>query len=402
MKKIKYGVIDLFAGAGGFGLGFEMSNFQLKLSLEIDKWAVETLFANNKEDAIILQDDIRKYSSLSEIRCLFDGTPDVIIGGPPCQGFSIASTKADANDPRNTLFMEFARWVEYFSPKIFVMENVQGILNRKNSLGEKVIDIIKDRFAEIGYNVEIWNLNAAEYGVPQMRKRIFIVGNSLNRQIGAPEVTHTFSKSLSNPLLQPAVTIEQAISDLPIINAGEGAEIMSYHNNPLGEYQMWARGCNTLVYNHEAMKHTKRMIDRYKEIQNGVSYEEISDTLKVRRRNGQGEHSDIKFQSNYRHLKNDMISHTIPASFYSNFIHPTLPRNITSREAARIQSFPDSYVFKGKRTQISSKLLKRLGKEDSDHLSQYNQIGNAVPPLLAKAIASKIAVFLDENYSVKK
>ena len=145
------------------------------------------------------------------------------------------------------------------------------------------------------------------------------------------------------------------------------------------------------------MSHTKRVVKRYEQILNGLSLEEIPEELKVRKRNGNGEISDREYNSNYRHLKPNMVSYTIPASFYSNFVHPTQPRNITSREAARLQSFPDSYVFKGKRTQISSKLLMQQGKEAENHLSQYNQIGNAVPPLLAKAVANSILDFINET-----
>src|SRR5690606_5116064 len=115
---------------------------------------------------------------------------DVIIGGPPCLGFSFASSKHDINDPRNTLFIEFAKWVDFFSPKVFIMENVTALLKRKNALGESVINIIQDTFNKLGYTTEIWNLNAAEYGVPQMRNRVFIVGNIFDKKIVEPAKTH--------------------------------------------------------------------------------------------------------------------------------------------------------------------------------------------------------------------
>ena len=138
------------------------------------------------------------------------------------------------------------------------------------------------------------------------------------------------------------------------------------------------------------MKHTKRLVERFKQIQQGYSLSDLHDDYRVRKRSGNGELSNKEYHSNYRHLKPAQVSYTIPAHFYSNFIHPFKPRNITAREAAKLQSFPDWYVFKGKRTQISSKLLKRKGQELEDNLSQYNQIGNSVPPLLAKSIAVKI------------
>ncbi|MDB5151105.1 MAG: (cytosine-5-)-methyltransferase [Mucilaginibacter sp.] len=195
--------------------------------------------------------------------------------------------------------------------------------------------------------------------------------------------------------MKSAITVDEAIGDLPYLNAGEGVEIRIADNiNILNEYQSQLRGDDRHIYNHVTIVHTKRMVQRYEQILKGVKIDELNDDLKVRKRNGNGTISDTEYNSNYRHLRPDMISYTIPASFYSNFIHPFQPRNITSREAARLQSFPDSYIFKGKRTQISSKLLKQLGKESENHLSQYNQIGNAVPPLLAKAIAKHLLNFI--------
>ncbi|MFB0498122.1 DNA (cytosine-5)-methyltransferase 1 [Mucilaginibacter sp. OAE612] len=392
----KYTVIDLFAGAGGFGLGFSMASFNLLLSLEKDKWAVDTLRHNNP-DHLVIQDDIRSYKTNNEILNIVKSPPDVIIGGPPCQGFSLAGPSKDPKDPRNSLFRYFARWVSVIQPKVFVMENVTGLLHRKNANGDKVLDIIQADFRSKGYHTEVWQLNAANYGVPQLRNRIFIVGNLFNKKIGAPPQSHYTTAPINVNNLLPAVTVWDAISDLPKIEAGEGIEYMPYTENSISTYQEWARLNSELVSNHVAMKHTKRLINRFKSIQEGTDRDELPEELKVRKRNGNGKISEISYQSNYRHLKPQAISYTIPASFYSNFIHPTIPRNLTSREAARIQSFPDNYVFQGKRTMISSKLLKKLGKEDLDHLSQYNQIGNAVPPLLSKAIATHIRAFLNVN-----
>ena len=401
LRKTK--VLDLFAGAGGFGLGFSMANnhFKVICSLEIDKWAVETLKANNKEKQKIIHRDIREFSDSEEILSICPSKPEVIIGGPPCQGFSFAGPTKDPKDPRNSLFRNYAQWVEVLQPKVFVMENVKGLLTGKNENNEKVIDIIKDTFISMGYTVKVWELNAANYGVPQNRERIFIVGNRFGKEISEPPITHYLpeeKKKLNGKCksLTQAITVFKAIGDLPKLNAGEGKEEMTFTFKPRNDFQRTSRDGTTIVHNHVTMIHTKRVVERYKQILNGISLEEIPDELKVRKRSGNGELSDIEYNSNYRHLKPDMISYTIPASFYSNFVHPKQPRNITSREAARLQSFPDSYVFKGKRTQISSKLLKQLGKEDENYLSQYNQIGNAVPPLLAKAVALRIVKFLQE------
>lgn len=390
-KNSNYRVFDLFAGAGGFSLGFSMADYNINLCLEHDLWACDTLRFNHKHSKVI-QSDIRNFDSKEKIEAVIPLIPDVIIGGPPCQGFSNASTNSDINDPRNSLFKNFAFWVNVVKPKVFVMENVAGILTKKNASGEKVIDIITSNFEKLGYSVEIWKLNAADYGVPQIRERIFIVGNSFGKKLGFPRPTH----SATDSSLSKHITTGEAILDLPIINAKQGQESQSYTLNPSNEYQKWARGNAKVLTNHVAMKHTERSVSRFKLIQSGELISDIPDDLKVRKRGGKGELSVAFFNSNYRHLKADRVSNTIPASFYSNFIHPITPRNITSREAARIQSFPDNYTFLGKRTLISSKLMRKLGK-DEDHLSQYNQIGNAVPPLLAKSIASHIRTFLDLN-----
>lgn len=392
MKELhkKYTFVDLFAGAGGFGLGFQMSERYVPIcSIEKDLWAVETLRANNSHH--IIHADITKISSYKSICQLCGSYPDVIIGGPPCQGFSNAGKK-DPEDSRNTLFRYYVKWVSVLNPKVFVMENVMGLLKRKNSYGRGVIDIIVDSFARIGYNCQVWVLNAADYGVPQMRQRIFIVGNRYGRVILPPKPTHSIVKKEG---LLPAITAWQAISDLPQIKAREGNDFMKYISDTCNDYQKECRKGSLGVYNHVAMKHTQRLVARFQKILDGSTIESLPEELRVRKRNGNGVLSESLYSSNYRHINPDTVSFTIPASFYSTFIHPYLPRNITAREAARIQSFPDRYIFKGKRTQISSKLLKTLGKDEENHLSQYNQIGNAVPPIMAKVIGEIIAEFLD-------
>jgi DNA (cytosine-5)-methyltransferase 1 len=145
------------------------------------------------------------------------------------------------------------------------------------------------------------------------------------------------------------------------------------------------------------MKHHERVVERFRQIQGGRKIGDMDELYRVRERSNSEQLSGAEYHSNHRHLRPDMISHTIPASFYSTFIHPMMPRNLTAREAARLQSFPDSYCFKGKRTQVSSKLLARRGREAEDYLSQYNQIGNAVPPLLAKAIAEHVSAHISES-----
>ena len=391
-----YSLLDLFSGAGGFSLGFTLDNFRLNYALEIDEWASSTIAHNNPATNVILS-DIRDFQTPESIKAAVEQkTFDLIIGGPPCQGFSIAGPKKDPKDPRNSLFVDFSRWVDVLRPKVFVIENVKGIVGRKNANDEKVIDIIKNTFNDLGYSTELWIMNAVNYGVPQFRERVFFIGNRFDIEMGMPPFSH-FEGSDPNINKDQLhyVTVGQAILDLPKINASEGADELEYTIPPSNEYQRWARGNQSILYNHEAMKHTQRIVDRFSQIKCGESLSKISiEGYGAKKRNGNGASSESIYDMNNRRLDPTKPSFTIPASFYSTFIHPTLNRNITAREAARLQSFPDFYRFMGKRTVISSKLLQRHNRHDENHLSQYNQIGNAVPPLLAYAVAKHIRMFL--------
>lgn len=395
-------VVDLFAGAGGFGLGFGLAGCEVICSLEIDQWATDTLRVNNPGMTVI-QDDIRNYQTLADIRAACPDSPAIIIGGPPCQGFSVAGpAQKDPKDPRNSLFKNFACWVEYLEPQVFVMENVKGILSRRNARRERVIEIIRKSFTQLGYSVEVWLLNAVEYGVPQTRQRVFIVGNRLGlAKIEPPPKTHSISKpkthkqqlslfDAQSSSLLPALTLWDAISDLPELEAGQGEEEQSYTTSAQTEYEHWCRAKESVLYNHVAMSHSKRLVERFKHIDWGQSSSSVPKEHMPRTRNGNGKISKRAYDQNNRRLYPYKPSHTIAASFYANFIHPFQHRNITAREGARIQSFPDWYRFMGKKTIVSHKLLQREGRIKEKHLCQYNQIGNAVPPLLAKAIAQHL------------
>ena len=400
-------VIDLFGGAGGFGLGFQLAGYTVSCSVEVDKWATDTLRENNPHMEVI-HEDITVFQSPKTIRQICGDSPDVIIGGPPCQGFSFAGpTPKDPKDPRNSLFQNFVLWVESLNPQMFVMENVKGILSRKNADGEKVIDIIQSAFKDLEYETDIWRLNAAEYGVPQLRERVFIVGNCFGiTKIKQPAKTHFWTllngeksqlniNNLDN--LLPAIPVWGALSDLPVLNAGDGTEEQSYTKEPQTDFQRWARADQKVLFNHVAMQHTERMVKRFKHISSGQSGLNVPKEHRARKRSENGVVSDSSYNSNNRRFYPEKPAYTIPASFYSSFIHPYQHRNITAREAARLQSFPDCFRFMGKRTVMSQKLLERNGCHDEIHLSQYNQIGNAVPPLLAKAIAEHIRPILDNS-----
>lgn len=372
----KYNVIDLFAGCGGLSLGFEMAGFHIPLAIERDEWASDT-YKLNHQNTTVLTEDITKiydFSSLIPNNIKIDG----IIGGPPCQGFSLSGNR-DKNDPRNSLFMDFVRFVDYYKPKFFVMENVAGILSMSTKNCESVKEVILNEYKNIGYNVEIFQLNAAEFGVPQSRIRVFFIGLrsdiAYNRDKIAP-IGYLFGSD--------QITIEDAIMDLPKLKAGEGEEISQYTTQPITKYQLWARGNCTQLYNHVAMRHTPRLVERFSHIDYGQSVADVDTEFQQRQRGDASKISGKTYSQNNMRPYPNKPSPTIPASFQSNFVHPYQNRNYTAREGARLQSFPDSYIFKGKRTTMSWE----------KNLSQYQQIGNAVPPLLAKAIAQKIADYL--------
>lgn len=366
-------VIDLFAGCGGLSLGFEMAGFDIPLAIEKDEWASET-YKKNHPSTKVLTVDITQIVDLENLISKKDLPIDGIIGGPPCQGFSLSGNR-DKNDPRNSLFMEFVKFVKFFKPKFFVMENVTGILSMKTKDNKSVKDLILSEYDTSGYNVKICKLNAAEYGVPQSRLRIVFIG--IRKDISFNE-----NKIGPIPFLfgNDQITIEQAIMDLPQIDSGEGKEFMEYSQKPKSSYQKWARNNSTGVYNHIAMRHTKRLIERFKNISFGQSVADVDECYQQRKRGDASKISGKVFSQNNMRPYPNKPSPTVPASFQSNFIHPFLNRNFTAREGARLQSFPDTYIFCGKRTTMSWE----------KNLSQYQQIGNAVPPLLGKAIAENI------------
>ena len=369
---MKMNVIDLFAGCGGLSLGFEMAGFNIPLAIEKDEWAAKTYKHNHKNTKVIVGDitQINDFDNLLQEKIKIDG----IIGGPPCQGFSLSGNR-DKNDPRNSLFMDFVRFVNHYKPKFFVMENVTGILSMKTKENKLVKDLILAEYYKAGYNVKICKLNAAEYGVPQSRVRVVFIG--IRKDLKFEEY-----KISPKPFLfgNEQITIEQAIMDLPQIKSGEGQEKMNYENEPQNEYQKWARKNSDHIENHVAMKHTKRLIDRFAHIKCGQSVADVDDCHKQRKRGDATKISGKTFSQNNMRPYPDKPSPTIPASFQSNFIHPYINRNYTAREGARLQSFPDRYIFYGKRTTMSWE----------KNLSQYQQIGNAVPPLLANAIAKNL------------
>lgn len=379
-----YKVLDLFAGAGGLTLGLENAGLKTVAAIELDRFAVETYKANFP-DVDVYMKSVRDFSN-QEILEKFSGI-DVLVGGPPCQGFSVAGpSQYGLVDERNDLLLESIRFVEVLKPKVVVFENVKGILSGKiPGTKQKAIPVAIEKIEKLGYDVKIYVLQAANYGVPQWRERVFIY--CVQKGMTLPEFLPKFGDAEG---LKPRVSVEDAISDLPYIEAGQGDETQEYRTKPSSDYQKLMRRNSKVVLNHVAMKHTLRLIERFKYIPQGGSLVDVPPEHGQRQRSGTAIDAKKRFKMNNQRLDPAKISWCVTASFQSNFVHPHLNRNLTAREGARLQSIPDDFVLCGPRTLMSKTLLKKEGREDEIGLSQYNQIGNMVPPLLASAVGEKI------------
>lgn len=355
-----FNILDLFCGAGGFASGFEKnSNFSIKIGVDFDEQALNT-FSKNFPSAISICGDLLDSSIQDKIvKSCIDKKVNMIIGGPPCQGFSLKGKNLGLNDRRNFLFKEYLNIVKKVNPEIFVIENVKNILNSSNHYFR---DEILNEAKKMGYIVNYGVLNAKNFGVPQNRERAFFIA-SKSKFINFP-----------NPSM-PALTVKDAISDLAYLNSGEGSIISNYINKPQSKYQKMLRG-EKLQY-HKASNHSKLALDKLKMIPPECGKEYLPKKLLGKQ----------KFSTTWSRLKWDEISPTIDTRFDTpsngKNSHPFLNRAITPREAARIQSFDDNFYFCGSKVSVCK------------------QIGNAVPPLLAKAIADQIVSEL-ENEIIKK
>ena len=361
-----YNCIELFAGAGGLGTGFLNAGFNIICANDIWKPAAETYIANHPNIKYII-DDISNVTG----NMLLEGTGykkddiDVIIGGPPCQGFSTLG-KRFIDDPRNKLFKEYIRIVDEIRPKFFVMENVSGILSMQKG---KVLNNIIKSFNNIKYKVECRLLNAAEYGVPQNRERVIFIGTRLNTKIKYPEKKYSLS---DNSDLHKALTFRDATSDLPL---SETEEIIEYLTPPQNEFQEAIRGNSLFLTNHKPPNHSDKARRMMEYIPEGSSAWEVDLPEDLRPTSGYG--------NTYARLNSSQPGMTITRNYAcissSRCIHPFVDRGLTAREAARIQSFPDSYIFKGTKTDIEI------------------EIGNSVPPILGREIGLAIKDMLDDN-----
>lgn len=363
--------VDLFAGAGGASTGLISAGLKPIGAIEIDDWASDT-YEQNHSNVKLVRGDISKISDT--ILKDFKGV-DVIVGGPPCQGFSIAaSNRRNGNDPRNQLYLEYVRAVKLIKPKFFIVENVKEIVKFKLKDGELLLDDFKSKLEAIGYNVSYSFLNSKDFGVPQDRIRFFMIG-SLN---------HKIDFSVLNNFKKPELSLWDAISDLP--TPIPKVDTVPYDKDSVNEYQKKNRNGADMVYNHEPMRHTARVIERFKLIPINGNTQSVPSEFRNRKRGEVNELSAKVYHQNHRRLNPDVPCKTITASFYSSFVHPFQHRNITVREAARVQGFPDSFKFLGKRTTLSKKLLEKKGIFEDIHLDQFNQVGNAVSPPVAEAI----------------
>ena len=361
-------VVDLFCGAGGFSEGFRRAGYKIIFGFDKCPQAIETFKYNLKTTG--LAGDITQYTpkKLLEIAGLDRQNIDVVIGGPPCQGFSVAGMMK-INDERNFLYQEFIRFIKYVKPKLFVMENVPTIASYDNG---SIIQDIDGSFREIGYKKpSMLKLNAANFGVPQTRERFFITGSRDGKQSFPPTPSHELPSKKKNGTIEiPAgnfVTVEDAISDL-LLKGSLGSDEMDYLHKPKSDYQEKRRKGSSILYNHRASKHTPNVIDRFSRFREG---DKISDLPKEFKTN------KIVVKRLVRSLPSATVM-TLP----DDMIHYAEDRILTVREMARVQSFDDKFRFIGKRT-TGGQLRKK-------ECPQYTLVGNAVPPLLAEAIARKL------------
>ncbi len=341
-------VADLFAGVGGFSQGFINEGFDISFAIEYDK-SIANSFKLNHLKTDVYSEDITTLD-INELREKH-GKIDIIIGGPPCQGFSQKGKRLSLLDDRNYLFKYFIKFVEIFEPSYFVLENVPNITTTANGyFKEEIIET----FNKLGYQVDCKVLHAVNFGVPQDRRRAFFLGRKGNNLLNLPE---------SNA---EKTTIQEAIYDLPFIESGEGEKFYNYEKKPLSEYQKLMRIGSKGIYNHESTKHSELALKRLALIPKGKGREVLPEEHRTK----------SIFSGTWSRLLEDGVAATITTRYDTPssglFTHPVLNRCITTREAARIQSFPDRFIFYGNKT------------------SQMKQVGNAVPPLLAQAVAKVI------------
>jgi len=406
MGKSEFIAADLFSGAGGLSFGFQQAGFHIVLANDINPEYAFTYQANHPDTKFFCE-SIEDLSASDVLKAtdLRKNDIDVLVGGPPCQGFSINAPKRLQEDARNHLFQHYGRLVlEGLRPKVVLMENVPGMLSLERG---DFIKAIYDLFQGAGYRMRHMVLCAAHYGIPQERWRLIFIGTLLKDvEITFPKPTHyapvranftggrdltwlrfirngderprlegqlsfPYHKTFRYPL-RPFLPVRDAIGDLPCLAIRGGSEEMDYNSYPHTPYQRAMRRNSTKLYNHSAGALSKQNLERLRHIPPGgswrdIPYELLPKGMKLARRS---DHT-----RRYGRIDPDGLSGTILTKcdpHWGSFFHWSQDRALTVREAARIQSFPDTYRFYGSR------------------VSQYEQVGNAVPPLLAKVLADHI------------
>ena len=376
-------VFDLFCGTGGFSKGFENAgNFEVAFGIDLLRHSVGT-FRLNHPNAVGVVGDITAVGpqQAQALSGRGPGEVDVIIGGPPCQGFSSIRPhrSSDYDDPRNRLFLSFADYVAHFQPPVFVMENVVGLATYA---GGRTIEAIVEHFHTLGYDTDWRILNTAHYGVPQKRERLILLGVERGMPLSFPTPTHfgdfrTIGHgdrsrmlvpdlfTMAQRLMTPAVTVADAIDDLPVIHSGGSAN--EYDREPRTQFQWDRRAVRVPLTLHSSTQHTDKMLEIIRHA--GPNITSIPSHLIT-----------SGFSSCYSRLDSGEPAVTITVNFVhpasNRCIHPTLDRALTPREGARLQSFDDDFQFAGNRTEV------------------VKQIGNAVPPLLGKVMAEHVATLI--------
>ncbi len=350
----KLNVIDLFAGVGGLSYGFAHNDhFRILFANEYEK-DIATAYSLNHPGVNMINDDIRNLTKERILEATKGKPVDVLVGGPPCQSYSTLGKRQ--MDDRAWLFEEYCRILSIVKPRIFLFENVSGLLSMQ---GGKLIEVIKKRFKKLGYDVQIKLLNAVDYGVPQHRERVILVGMPGENTFEYPKPTHGEEKGLL-----PYVTLEEALSDLPVIPSGGSA--VKYRTKPKNAYQEYLRANSTALEEFSAPKNGARIRAIMEALPDGGSKEDLPE--EIRPTSGYG--------NTYAKMWWKKPAPTITRNFAtpssSRCIHPRDSRSLTTREGARLQSFPDDYKFYGSRTR------KNL------------EVGNAVPPLLSIALAKQV------------